>query len=77
MAMAPFPVSILVAPMGSHVLVMAPVVVGEIDAPSMVLTVIPVVIVLVVPIVNSDLHGGAFGRGNSHSRQWARHDSSQ
>ena len=55
MVMAPFPVSILVAPMGSHILVMAPVIVGEIDSPGMVLAVIPVVVVLVVTIVDSNL----------------------
>jgi hypothetical protein len=43
------------------------VVVGKIHSPGVVLAIIPVVVIPVVPIVDTDLNGGAFGRGNSHN----------
>ena len=67
MAMTPIPVRILVTPPRFRVLDMIPVVVGKIHSPGLVLVVIPVMVVLVVPIVDPDLNGGALGAGNSHN----------
>ena len=68
MAVAPIPVSILLSPGCPRVLVtVTPVVVRKIQSPGMDFAVIPVMVIPVMPIVDSHLNGGACGPGHSHN----------
>jgi hypothetical protein len=67
MAMTPSPILILLPSVCSRVLVTTLVVVGKIHSPGLVLATIPVVVILVASIVDTDLNGGALGGGNSHN----------
>lgn len=69
MGMPPVPVGILVAMVRFYVLVVATMVIRQIDSPGTILIVIPIMIVLVVAVIDPHLDSGAFGRGNSHDCQ--------
>lgn len=66
-SVAPIPVPGLLPPVRPREFVMIPVVVRKIHSPSMVFAVIPVMVVPVAPIVDSDLYACALGPGNSHN----------
>ena len=54
--MPPIPIFALFFPVGMRIFVFVPVIVRQEYSPCMTLVVVPVVIVLVIPIVNSYLH---------------------
>jgi len=56
MRVPPIPIFPLLFPVGMSIFVIVPVIVGQKYSPRMTLMVVPVVIVLVIPIVNSYLH---------------------
>src|SRR5579862_670401 len=74
MRMAPIPVIGLLFLAGPREFVILPVIVGQVDSPGVVLTIIPVVIVLVVGIVYSDLDVSVFGSGSGQNCDRCRQD---
>jgi len=66
MAVPPIPVCALFLPVGMHVFVIVPVVVRQEYSPLVSLVIIPVVIVLVIPIVNSYLNTRLLRHGRGH-----------
>jgi hypothetical protein len=72
--MAPIPVIGLLFLAGPREFVILPVSVGQVDSPGVVLTIIPVVVVLVVGIVYSDLDVSVFGSGSGQNCDRCRQD---
>jgi hypothetical protein len=64
--MAPIPIMGLLSFAGPRKFVVFPVIVGQIDSPGMILTIIPVVIILMVGIVNSNLDAAVVRSGGGH-----------
>jgi len=66
MAVSPIPVFALFLPVGMRILVIVPVVIRQEYSPLVSLVIIPVVIVLVIPIVNSYLNTRLLRHGRGH-----------
>jgi len=67
MTVTPIPVLVLVFVVLFGICTIGLVLFGQVSAVRVVLTIIPIMIVLVVPIVDSDLNAGLLGCGSSHS----------
>src|SRR5579864_5410890 len=77
MGVAPIPVVRLLPFAGLREFVVFLVVVGQIGAPSVVLAVIPVVVVLVMGIIDSDLNPVVLGSGSGQYCDWRNKGGSQ
>jgi hypothetical protein len=67
MAVAIIPVVRLFLPIGLSEFVRLLVIFRKVSSPGLVLVIIPVVVVLVISVVDSNLHAGLRGRGGCYS----------
>jgi hypothetical protein len=66
MAVAIIPVVRLFLPIGLGEFVRLLVILREVESPGLVLAIVPVVVVLVITVVDPNLHAGLLGRGGCY-----------
>ena len=77
MGMAPIPVIGLFSLAGPREFVGLFVIVGQVDSPGVVLVIVPIMVILVIGIIDSDLNAVVIRSGGGHNCHRGRKNSSQ